>query len=93
EGFGLVPLQAMACGTPVLASNVSSIPEVTGNAALLVDPLSESQIAGGLEALLTDEPLRTQLISSGGARATSFPWSRTAAAFLDGLQRLDDRRR
>lgn len=91
EGFGLVPLQAMACGTPVLASNVSAIPEVAGDAALLIDPLSEGEITGGLHALLTDEALRIRLISAGAARAASYPWSRTAAAFLDALQRIDDR--
>ena len=91
EGFGLVPLQAMACGTPVLASNAAAIAEVAGNAALLVDPLSESQIAGGLEALLTDEQLRTQLISAGTQRAAAYPWSRSAAAFLDALQRIAGR--
>lgn len=90
EGFGLVPLQAMACRTPVLASNVASIPEVTSTAALLVDPLSESQIAGGLEAVLTDEQLRTRLIMAGTERAAAYPWSRTATAFLDALQQIDD---
>lgn len=91
EGFGLVPLQAMACGTPVLASNVSAIPEVTGDAALLVDPLSENAITAGLDSLLTDEALRVRLISAGTARAATYPWSRTAGAFLDALQRIDGR--
>ena len=91
EGFGLVPLQAMACGTPVLASNVSAIPEVAGNAAMLVDPLREDEITGGLQALLTDEALRARLISAGTARAAAYPWARTAAAFLDALRRVDER--
>lgn len=91
EGFGLVPLQAMACGTPVLASDVSAMPEVAGDAALLIDPLSEDEITGGLARLLTDEVLRSRLISSGVARAASYPWSRTAAAFLDAVERIDGR--
>ena len=91
EGFGLVPLQAMACGTPVVASNVSAIPEVTGDAALLIDPLDEDEITGGLQAVLTDEAVRARLISAGTARAASYPWSRAAAAFLDAVQRVDGR--
>ena len=58
EGFGLPPLEAMACGTPVVTSNVSSLPEVAGDAALLVDPYDVGSIADGIRRAVTDEPLR-----------------------------------
>lgn len=89
EGFGLVPLQAMACGTPVVASNVSAIPEVTGDAALLIDPTREENIASGLEALLTDATLRRRFVSLGASRAARYSWARSTAAFLDALASVD----
>ena len=58
EGFGLTPLEAMACGTPVIVSNVSSLPEVVGDAALLVDPQNDEEITVALWRLLTDQKLR-----------------------------------
>src|SRR5690606_14622667 len=61
EGFGLPPLEAMACGVPVVASNASSIPEVLGGAGLLVDPLSVDDLAGALDRALGDETLRAEL--------------------------------
>ena len=75
EGFGLPPLEAMACGAPVVTSNVSSLPEVAGGAALLVDPYDAEAIAAGICQVLTDEPLRTELIARGYARARSFSWA------------------
>ena len=63
EGFGLPPLEAMAHGTPVLTSNVSSLPEVFGDAALLINPENVFDIARGIRQILTDEDLRTQLIA------------------------------
>src|SRR5436190_2974024 len=74
EGFGLPPLEAMACGAPVVTSNVSSLPEVAGGAALLVDPYDEDSIANGIIQAVTDEPLRTSLITRGQERARSFSW-------------------
>ena len=74
EGFGLPPLEAMASGTPVLSSNVSSLPEVLGDAALLVDPYSPEAIADGLEQLLSDEALRATLKARGLARAKQYSW-------------------
>jgi glycosyltransferase involved in cell wall biosynthesis len=77
EGFGLPPLEAMASGTPVVTSNVSSLPEVAGDAALLVDPYDPSAIADGVEHVLTDETLRRELREKGLARAHQFSWERS----------------
>jgi len=78
EGFGLTPLEAMACGTPVVASNVSSVPEVTGDAALLVDPNSDEALAVALQRVLTDDALWASLREKGLARARTFSWERAA---------------
>ena len=69
EGFGLPPLEAMACGTPVVTSNVSSLPEVAGGAALLVDPYDAEAIAAGICQALTDEPLRADLDRAAASSA------------------------
>jgi len=78
EGFGLPPLEAMACGTPVLTSNVCSLPEVVGDAAILVNPLSVEEIAGGLRRLVDDSGLQALLREKGLARAKTFSWEETA---------------
>ena len=80
EGFGLPILEGMAAGVPVLTSNCSSMPEVAGNAALLVDPHSIEAIAAGLERLAFDAGERDRLIDLGRARARRFDWNTTAAA-------------
>ena len=82
EGFGLPVLEAMACGTPVLCGNLSSLPEVAGEAALLVNPYDVEAITGGLVRLLTDGDLRAELRQKGLARAAQFTWERTARATL-----------
>jgi glycosyltransferase involved in cell wall biosynthesis len=74
EGFGLPPLEAMASGTPVVASNVSSMPEVLGDAAVLVDPYHPEAIAEGLVRVLNDSALRVQLHERGLARARAYSW-------------------
>jgi glycosyltransferase involved in cell wall biosynthesis len=78
EGFGLPPLEAMACGVPVVASGSTSIPEVTGDAALLVDPLDIESIADGLELVLDDDVLRESLRTVGFERARLFSWNEPA---------------
>lgn len=82
EGFGLPLLEAMACGTPCVTSNVTSLPEVAGDAALLVDPRDTDAIAGAILALLGDEALCDDLRQKGLARARQFPWERTARETL-----------
>lgn len=83
EGFGLPPLEAMACGTPVLTSNVSALPEVMGDAALYVDPEDVSALAAALTRLWDDESLRADLRARGLARAQEFSWDRTARLTID----------
>jgi glycosyltransferase involved in cell wall biosynthesis len=83
EGFGLPPLEAMACGTPVLTSNVSSLPEVVGDAAMFVDPEDVASIAASLTRLWHDGDLRADLRARGLARAREFSWDRTARLTLE----------
>jgi glycosyltransferase involved in cell wall biosynthesis len=78
EGFGLPPLEAMACGTAVLTSSTTSLPEVVGDAALMVDPRDELDLAEGLERLLCDPEKRRKLSQSGLKRAAEFSWARVA---------------
>lgn len=78
EGFGLPVLEAMACGVPVMTSGVTSLPEVAGDAALLVDPYRWESLADGLHKLLSDNVLRDELARRGLERAKSFTWDRTA---------------
>ena len=82
EGFGLPVLEAMACGTPVVTSNVSATAEVAGDAAVLVDPLSTKAIALAIETLLCDDALRSNLRQRGLARAAQFSWERAALETL-----------
>lgn len=79
EGFGIPPVEAMACGTPVVASTAASLPEVLGDAALLVDPLDETALANAIEQVLTDAQLRAELVQRGIAQAARYSWERAAA--------------
>jgi glycosyltransferase involved in cell wall biosynthesis len=82
EGFGMPVLEAMACGTPVLTSRTSSLPEVAGDAALLVDPSRIDEIASGLRRLASDSSLRSDLREHGLRRAAQFTWERCASETL-----------
>jgi glycosyltransferase involved in cell wall biosynthesis len=93
EGFGLPVLEAMAAGAPVVTSSVSSLPEVAGDAALLVDPLDPRAIADALRRVLTDPALAADLRARGPQRAASFSWERTARETLALLGSLARRRR
>lgn len=88
EGFGLPLLEAMASGTPVLASNVSSLPEVAAGSALLVDPFEIEAIENGLERVLVDTELRAKLRAQGLARAAQFSWDTTAEKTWNLLQQV-----
>jgi glycosyltransferase involved in cell wall biosynthesis len=82
EGFGLPPLEAMACGTPVVASNVTSLPEVVGDAVILVDPLDVEALAGAIAQVVENTELQSRLRDAGLKRAKLFSWDKTAAQTL-----------
>ncbi|MGE5646497.1 MAG: glycosyltransferase family 4 protein [Acidobacteriota bacterium] len=88
EGFGFPVAQAMAAGVPVLTSDLSSLPEVAGDAALLVDPQSTEEIREGLDKLLTSPALRERLGGAGRRRAKQFRWEASARKSLDWFRRL-----
>jgi len=83
EGFGLPPLEAMACGTPTIVSNVSSLPEVVGDAALLVDPNNREEIAVAIHRLLSDDELHAELREKGLKRASCFNWETAAKSTME----------
>ena len=82
EGFGLPPLEAMACGVPVVCSKVSSLPEVVGDAALTIDPLDVTGLAEAMRRAIEDASLRSSLVQQGRARAAQFTWSKAAQELL-----------
>jgi glycosyltransferase involved in cell wall biosynthesis len=83
EGFGLPVLEAMACGTPVVTTHVASLPEVAGDAALLVPPDDESQLLEAMRRALSNASLRQEMVTKGLAHAADFTWTRTALQTLD----------
>lgn len=86
EGFGLPILEAMACGTPVLTSNITSMPEISGDAALLVDPFDVAAISENILKIVNDRDLRNKLIVKGIDRAKEFTWEKTAKLTLKVLE-------
>ncbi len=91
EGFGLSVLEAMACGTPVLCSNVTSLPEVAGQAALLVDPLDVDDIAAAMERGVDDERLRAELVAKGFDQVKKFSWERCARQVMAVIEQAGER--
>lgn len=88
EGFGVPPIEAMACGAPVITSNTSSLPEVVGDAALTIDPHNIDELAAAMTRLLSDEPLREELRQKGYQRAQEYTWPKAATKMLDIYQKL-----
>jgi glycosyltransferase involved in cell wall biosynthesis len=87
EGFGFPVLEAMACGTPVICSDTSSLPELVGEAALLVDPTDTSALASAVARVLSEDNLRAALVEKGFVQARKFSWDRTARETLEVLER------
>jgi len=85
EGFGLPPVEAMACGTPVVTSNTTALPEAVGDAALTINPTNIEEMAEAMTRLLDDIPLREQLQQKGFERASRFTWERTAQRLVRQL--------
>jgi len=88
EGFGLPPLEAMACGTPVIVSDRGSLPEIVGDAGLIIDPDREDSIAGAIERLWDSETLRLEFREKGLRRAKDFSWEETARGTLRVYEEL-----
>lgn len=88
EGFGLPPVEAMACGVPVIASNTTSIPEILGDNALLIDPKDIDELYGSLLMVLEDKYLRDSLIKKGLIRASELSWNDTAKNTLDAYNKI-----
>jgi glycosyltransferase involved in cell wall biosynthesis len=87
EGFGFPLLEAQVCGTPVLAANSSSLPEISAGSAILVDPLDVNEISRGLQRITKDAALRKELVTKGYTNARRFDWDKTAADVLRVLER------
>ena len=87
EGFGLPVLEAMACGTPVITSNLASLPEITGDAAILIDPYNTAAIASAMIDLAENEQLRSQLSKLGLQQAQKFSWTKTSEKTREVLQK------
>ena len=88
EGFGLPVLEAMACGTPVITSNLSSLPEVAGDAGILIDPYRVAEITDAMQAIANDTGLRSHLSQLGLARASQFSWEKTGQQTVEVLKRF-----
>lgn len=88
EGFGLPVLEAMQCGVPVITSNTSSMPEVAGDACILIDPYDITQLEGAITKVLSDEALQKSMIEKGIARSKIFSWEKCAREILDIIKKM-----
>ncbi|MEW6041429.1 MAG: glycosyltransferase family 1 protein, partial [Elusimicrobiota bacterium] len=88
EGFGYPPLEAMACGCPIVASNTTSIPEVVGNAGILFNPHDTEEMAQAIEKVLKDTDLRQDLIKKGFEQVKNFSWAKTAKETLEVYKKV-----
>ncbi len=88
EGFGFPPLEAMACGVPTIVSNTSSLPEVVGNGAIMIDPYNVDELSFAIRRVLEDKDLRNDLIKKGFQQAKKFNWDKTAKQVLDIFYKL-----
>lgn len=88
EGFGIPIIESFACGTPVITSNVSCLPEVAGDAAILIDPHNPDELADALEKVLLSEALQQELIEKGLGRAKQFSWKKTAEKTLKTYEKV-----
>ena len=90
EGFGVPPIEAMACGAPVITSNTSSLPEAAGDAALLIDPYNTGELSAAIMRVLQDKSLQEELRQKGYQRAKQFTWQASARKMLSIYQKLYD---
>lgn len=88
EGFGFPVLEAMGCGTPVITSNLSSLPEVAGEAALLINPYNVTEMTAAMEKIIQDDNLRSQLKTLSLQQSSQFSWQQTGQATLEVIQRF-----
>ena len=88
EGFGIPIIEAMSVGVPVITSNTSSMTEIAGNAALLVNPTNTNEIADAMQLIITDEILRIGLIEKGRANAVRFSWQQSAEKVMEIIQQF-----
>lgn len=88
EGFGLPPLEAMSCGTPVITSNISSIPEVVGDGGILIDPFNMKNLMYSLEALINDKKIRDELSANALKRAADFSWEKTSEKTIEVYKKV-----
>ena len=90
EGFGIPIIEGMSAGVPVITSNVTSMPEVAGGAALLVDPFSIESITAGMQQIFSDNTLRQKLTIQGIERSKDFTWKKTAASLWESMMKTID---
>ena len=88
EGFGIPPIEAMQCDVPVIAANCTSIPEVVGDAGLMVDPFNINDIANAMKRIYMEPLLRQELIQKGRIQKSVFSWQRTAVLLWEGISRV-----